>query len=96
MVGLVRAYSKRPDVLEDLDQAVRQLDKASAEPAPERASVRSSGRVGRVHAVADRLTAEQVAAIIQRFRAGRAKHVLADEYGISLSSVKRLVRAHRT
>jgi DNA-directed RNA polymerase specialized sigma24 family protein len=93
-VDVIRAYSKRPDVLEDLDRAVRQLDKALAEPAPERASVRSSGRVGHVQAIADRLSAEQVAAIIQRFRAGTAKHVLADEYGISLSSVKRLLRRH--
>jgi len=34
-----------------------------------------------------RLTEVQVASIIERFQAGTAKHELADEYGVSLSTV---------
>jgi hypothetical protein len=39
----------------------------------------------------DRLSADDTQQIIQRFRAGTAKHVLATEFEISLSSVKSLL-----
>jgi hypothetical protein len=44
--------------------------------------------------VSDRLGDDQVASIIERFRAGTPMYVLAPEYGVSLSSIKRLLRAH--
>jgi transposase len=42
--------------------------------------------------VSDRLSDELVEAIIERFLAGEAKHALATRYGVSLSSIKRLLR----
>jgi hypothetical protein len=44
--------------------------------------------------ICDRLTAEDEQALAASFRAGTAKHQLAERYGISLSSVKRLLRKH--
>ena len=46
--------------------------------------------------LSDRLSEQDVAKIVRRFRAGVAKNKLAAEYGISLSSVKRVLRKHRS
>lgn len=94
---LVRHYSNRYELLDDLDQAARRLARAvAADPGGEPVSVRSTGRVGRVLAVRDRLSEADVRAIVEKFEAGTPKHQLAEMYGISLSSVKRLLRRHRT
>ncbi len=45
--------------------------------------------------VSDRLSAEDVGTLLQAFRAGTPKWQLAEMYGISLTSVKRLVRQSR-
>src|SRR5262245_20238521 len=96
MVDISRAYSKRPDLLEDLTGAARRLERAAAEPAPseQALSVRSSGRVGRRWALADRLTDAQVRALVAAFRAGTPKYALGEQYGISPKSVQRLVRQY--
>jgi hypothetical protein len=44
--------------------------------------------------VRDRLSDEDMQAIITEFCAGTPKHVLADRYSISLGSIKRLLREH--
>jgi DNA-directed RNA polymerase specialized sigma24 family protein len=48
----------------------------------------------RVSRVSDRLTDEQQQAIIASFQAGTSKQTLAERYGTSISSVKRLLREH--
>lgn len=94
---LVRAYSKRPELLDELDQAARRLERAlAADPLDEPVSVRSTGRVGRVWALTDRLSDADVQAMIEKFQAGTPKQKLAALYGISLSSVKRLLRQVHT
>jgi hypothetical protein len=45
--------------------------------------------------VIHRLGEVAVAQLVARFEAGTAKHKLAAEHGISLSSVQRLLRKHR-
>ena len=40
----------------------------------------------------DRLTDEKIDELVTAFKTGVAKHVLAERYGISVSSVKRLLR----
>jgi hypothetical protein len=96
MVDIVRSYSKRPDLLEDLDRAVRRLAQAAKTHASDQPlSVRSSGRVGRVWALAERLTEAEVRALAANFRAGTRKWRLVAQYGISESSVKRILRLHR-
>ncbi len=42
--------------------------------------------------VRDRLSEEDIVKIIGQFRAGTPKHMLADQFGVSLSSVKTLLR----
>lgn len=91
MVELVRSYSKRSDLAFGLVKTVKLLAQAR-EQAGERLSVESTGRVGRVHAVSERLGAETVQKIVDQYRSGVIARELAEDYGISLSSVRRLLR----
>jgi DNA invertase Pin-like site-specific DNA recombinase len=50
--------------------------------------------VERAWRTADRLTADDEAEIVRLFMIGTAKTALAEKYGISESSVKRLLRKH--
>lgn len=42
--------------------------------------------------IRDRLSQQQIAAIVKAFKAGTAKHVLAKRYDINLRSLKKLLR----
>jgi transposase len=44
--------------------------------------------------VRDRLTDEDVQALIGEFLAGTSKRVLADRYAVSFSTVKNILRKH--
>jgi hypothetical protein len=46
--------------------------------------------------VSDRLSAQDIERLLQAFRAGTPKWQLAEMYGVSLTSVKRLVRQSRS
>jgi len=88
-VDLLRSYSNRADLCDDPDRTlarVRDDQKLIAR------SVRSTLPSPRQWPVADRLTEELVAS----FESGTPRHVLAEQYGISLSSVGRLLRRYRT
>jgi hypothetical protein len=94
-VGLIRDYSKRPDVSHDLKRARYQLDKAiKADEPTKRQSVSSTGRKPRVWGMEERLSPETITALIADYRAGSIGKEIAEKYGISLSSVRRLLRKH--
>lgn len=57
-----------------------------------RSTPRSPNPGRRWWSVADRLGAERVAELVRESQAGVHKEVLADKYGISLSSVQRVLR----
>lgn len=58
-------------------------------------SVHSTGRRQRQWEVTDRLSEADVRLLVQAFEGGTPKWKLAEQYGISESSVKRLLRRHR-
>ena len=62
------AYSKRPELLVDLDHMLRQLEQVDNDSGSQ--SVQSTGRVGRVHGLQDRLTDADVRKIILSFEGG--------------------------
>lgn len=96
MVEVLRHYSNCPELLDDLERAVQQLaEAAAAAPVDERLSVHATGRVGRKHGLQDRLTEADVQKIVLSFEAGTPRHKIANEYGISVSSVGRLLRKWR-
>ena len=59
-----------------------------------RQSVTSTGRKPRVWSMDERLSPETIAAMIADYRAGSIGKEIAEKYGISLSSVRRLMRKH--
>jgi hypothetical protein len=92
-VDLIGAYSKRRDLADALVGAVQQLRQVQAqgsEPAPSLCSDRSH----RQWRIGDRLSEPDQKQLIADFTAGTSKRKLAERYGISESSIKRLIRQH--
>jgi hypothetical protein len=92
-VDLIGACSKRRDLADSLVSAVQQLRKAQARPSGPASSVRSA-QSPRQWRVGDRLSEVDTAQLVAAFTAGTSKRKLAERYGISESSVKRLIRQH--
>lgn len=93
-MDLVRAYSKRADLCEELVRTLRNLERVlAADGSSGPVSVRSSGRSSRDWRVSDRVSDSEVSMIVMAFSRGISKRELAEQYGISESSVKRLLRS---
>ncbi len=92
-MDLVSAYSKRSDLLVDLDRVVQQLGHADGDISSR--SVQSIGRVGRAHGLQERLTNADMRQIILSFQDGTPRYTIVTQYGISVSSVGRLLRKWR-
>ena len=93
-VDLIGSYSNRQDLADTLVSAVTQLRKAQARPGEQVSSVRSA-QSPRGWRVGDRLSAADTEQLVAAFTAGTSKRKLAERYGISESSVKRLIRQYR-
>ncbi len=90
------AYSNRLDLANKLVKTMQRLRRAEEQAAGTRVSVRSTGRSDRRWRVRDRLGEGDVRALVAGFVVdGTPKWKLAQQYGVSESSVKRLVRKHR-
>lgn len=94
-VDLSNAYSKRSDLAEALVRAVSQLQGAQQGAHIRCASVRSIGRSERDWRVSDRLSEAEIRQLVADFQGGTAKRKLAERYGISESSAKRITRKYR-
>src|SRR6266542_1709725 len=96
LVDVLAAYSNRADLLVDLGAIKHRLAQAVGSTDPDGGrSVHTLAPGFRKQQVAQRLGAVAVAQLVARFEAGTPKHRLAIEYGISESSVKRVIRRHR-
>ena len=88
---LVTYYSNRPDLHSDLRRTcllVFDPKEKLVDPDPPASPGGTDWRLS------DRLSSEDVETIIKEFLSGTPKHVLATRYGISLGSVKNLLRRH--
>lgn len=90
-MDLVRAYSKRLDLVTELVSAVERLRITDARELEEGRSVRS-GQAPRVWRVSDRLDEADLHTLISFYRSGTTARELAEHFNISKSSVKRLLR----
>lgn len=93
MVELVRRYSNRADLQERLAEARLKASQRDGQEADSQV-VTVSGLTPGVRRVRDRLTDADVQALVGEFLAGTSKRVLADEYAVSFSTVKRIQRKH--
>lgn len=98
MVGLVRHYSNRPDLLVDLEHTARNLQRALGDPVEASVSVRRQPNPGAGPSrqrVSARLTETDINALVAEFQDGAPAWVLAGRYRIALSSVKSILREHK-
>jgi DNA-directed RNA polymerase specialized sigma24 family protein len=96
LVEIVRRYANRLDLAGELARAVGRMTvrgaAAAAEAGPYEVGAAQRGRQRHVLAAMPEDAVEQ---IVSSFAAGTPKHRLAAEYGMSLSSIKRLLRRAR-
>jgi hypothetical protein len=89
-VELLTRYSNNPTLLNDLKNARQIVLAQNEDDEPELGGERRAN--GRRWVVAQRLAADGVQAVLDGYRAGGTARELAERFGISESSVKRLVR----
>lgn len=92
-MDLIGSYSNRQDLADALVSAVQQLRRAQGRGTEAPSSVRST-RSASQWRVGDRLSEADTERLVAAFVAGTSKRKLAERYGISESSVKRLIRQH--
>jgi len=99
LVEVVRRYANRGDLCDDVGRAVVRLTgHGSSVPAPandDEPYEAGAAQRGRQRALAALLSPTDELALVERFTAGEAKTKLATAYGISRSSVQRVLRKHR-
>lgn len=90
-VGILTRYSNRSDLLHELGEATRRLERASQDEQLSVRSVRSPKRQGR--ALTERLSeAGQRKIILSCDENGELQRVVAERHHISVRSVRRLLR----
>jgi hypothetical protein len=94
LVHLLERYSNRSDLLDDLNRASRELERA-LKASHSRRSVMSQGRINDAWRMRDRLSDDELRQIVRDRLAGASQLATAKKYGISESSVKRIMRQHR-
>lgn len=87
---VVTRYSNNPTLLDDLRNARETVLDPVGEDEPELGGEHRAN--GQRWALAHRLTAEDVWAVVNGYHAGRTARELAERFSVSESSVKRLVR----
>jgi hypothetical protein len=97
VVDLLTHYSNRSDLLHELGEATRQLERASQDEHDRRSvrSVRLPDRKSRVWGLAERLSEDDVHKIAMSYEAGELQREIATRYKISVRSVRRLLRKWR-
>lgn len=95
-VDVVWTFQKRQDLADELRRRVRLLAGQDQSPAEDRQpSVRTTAKAAVPKLVADRLGEAAMRELIEARRTGAKLRELVDKYGISESSVKRLLLANR-
>lgn len=98
VVEVLKRYS-HPEVLDDLRSVVKVITH-SVQQGDAVVTENPAGRrpsAGTRPKVTERLSDEDIATMVAAYQAGTTTgKLLAEQYGISLSSVKRILRKHRT
>lgn len=92
IVELLRRYSNHPELLGPMLDVLRRIAEEDRADEPDGVASRALGPLRS----SNRLSEADVCEIAERFSAGEPKHKLAAEYGMSLSTLKRLLRRHRS
>jgi len=91
MVDLLCRYSNRQAQIEGMEDVLRRITQNDQTDLP---GISSEAARTRWRSVADRVSPIEVETLVERYRSGVKAAFLAREYGISLSSVRRILRQH--
>jgi response regulator of citrate/malate metabolism len=94
-VDILLWYLNRPELLYDLQQTVHQLHQALTVDIQRRSVTTIIRNRGGRRKLSNRLTDDQVRELVAAFEAGTTRMALAERYGISRTSVARLLRIAR-
>jgi hypothetical protein len=86
------SYSNRSDLCDELASVVSRLADQGSESSSTVARSVANRHVPQPYRLSDRLGEAAIQELIESFKAGTPKHELADQYGVSLSGVKNLLR----
>jgi hypothetical protein len=92
MVEVARYFANRPDLLEVFERVRQRCGTGTSEPAMTVRSTRLSTYDPRAHLLSERLTDDDVIKIVACGREGVPMIKLAEQFKISRSSVKRLLK----
>jgi hypothetical protein len=93
VVELLRRYANRADLLHDLTRAVDRLRGAEVVPVEEQPEeLVSAGRRSRQDILAVRFSPDDLARMIEKYRAGATIQAVAVEFRIGSTTLKRLIR----
>ena len=92
-MDLLGAYSKRSDLVFGLVRVMEQLRVADPREHEAVCSVRSE-HAPRIWRISDRLSEADVHSLVSSYQAGVTARELAEQYKISRTSVKQLLREH--
>jgi hypothetical protein len=88
----MRRYSNRPDLLEQLRQVVVILSKGG--PEGDTGAEVAGESVVRSRRLRDRFSSEDLQSMIALYQSGTTARQVAERFGVSLRSVKRLLHRH--
>ena len=94
LVGVLRHYSNRPDLLQQLQSTAVILSNAGRDTEVDTDGEASACGVIRSRRLRDRLSPDDVQAMIELYRLRSTARQVAEKFDVSLSSVKRLLRQH--
>jgi hypothetical protein len=92
ITGGTGSYSNLSDLVKSVQKVLIWIEENDQVNEP---GVHSTGRGGGLVPIRERLSEAQLGELVTSFRDGTPKHVPAKRYGISLSSVKAILRRHR-
>jgi hypothetical protein len=91
---LLRHYSNRDDLLKPLVSLLERINDERLTGYEEGQLASADGPAPRAWRVSDRLSPTDIKTLVTSYLADSTIHVLAEQYGISTTSVKRLLREH--
>ena len=90
-LDLLSAYSNHHDQIEGMEHVLCRIAANDQSGLPGQVP---SGSPSRSRSVVDRLSPADIESLVARYRSGVKLKRLADDYGISISTVKRVLRKH--
>ncbi|WP_414940139.1 resolvase [Amycolatopsis sp. cmx-11-51] len=89
---LCRRYSNRQDLVNPLVNVLNKIQNGSSDANDDLVTV--NGTQSDVWRIADRLSPSDIESLVESYRTGGTLKAVAERYGVSVATVKRLAREH--